>query len=496
MSIPALIENFEGEVQTYPHGTLAKLKIFFVGETGDRRTFTLKFAEELVKTLPGTLVVTYYDKETEDFKGHNGEQYVYGIVPYDAKASFETDEAGTKWATTPVVLFTERDDNIGEIARKIVGKSQSLELNPDTVEYEMIIKNNIVTNIVFTKGSFYGLSVLGDNQTPAFKGSEFFTTNEFKDIFNSFTKDTTVLSEGGIDEMNKGRYEAFLDLSNNTKLAAIDGAITVLFESYDFYLADLYEDRVIVRNYGALNKEPEKFGRYFMMEYSITEDFIVTFGGEPTEVYMTYLPVEQTEGEGFTAVEEPISEPEEQTTGIQDLEDSNSSIAEETFVDDGSEANLPIAEEPAEDAVVVVDATETNNSIEDNANSDNGENDGFQNQEKEEKPEGVNFAALTDTERAELEAFRQEKKFNLINSFADLIESEKLEQFKQDINSYTYDDLNSKLCICYVEKQKKEVRSASSFTSQLNPLGFIFPTDTGASSKTEIARLIEQNKDK
>ena len=95
--------------------------------------------------------------------------------------------------------------------------------------------------------------------------------------------------------------------------------------------------------------------------------------------------MEQTEGEGFTAVEEPISEPEEQTTGIQDLEDSNSSIAEETFVDDGSEANLPIAEEPAEDAVVVVDATETNNSIEDNANSDNGENDGFQNQEKEEK---------------------------------------------------------------------------------------------------------------
>ena len=33
---------------------------------------------------------------------------------------------------------------------------------------------------------------------------------------------------------------------------------------------------------------------------------------------------------------------------------------------------------------------------------------------KKKKPEGVNFAALTDTERAELEAFRQEKKFNLI----------------------------------------------------------------------------------
>lgn len=132
LGIPAEITSFEA-TGTSSHVSRGKLKVFFIGKTGDIRVFNREFSEQLISSLPGTPVVAFYDEESEDFIGHNDEQYVYGYVPEDAIPEF-VEEDGKTWAVVDVNLFTERQDKIGEIANKIIGKAQSLELNPDTVD--------------------------------------------------------------------------------------------------------------------------------------------------------------------------------------------------------------------------------------------------------------------------------------------------------------------------------------------------------------------------
>ena len=82
-------------------------------------------------------VVGYYDREQEDFVGHAPEQAIYGIIDPKIEPVFEVLDDGNVWAVVDVVLYTERPGEVGEIAKKIVGHKQSLELNPETVKYKI-----------------------------------------------------------------------------------------------------------------------------------------------------------------------------------------------------------------------------------------------------------------------------------------------------------------------------------------------------------------------
>ena len=69
-----------------------KLKVFFKGETPDHRFFSDSFSEEVVKSLPYTPIVSYYDEEKQDFVGHATEQAIYGIVDPCGEITFEKGE--------------------------------------------------------------------------------------------------------------------------------------------------------------------------------------------------------------------------------------------------------------------------------------------------------------------------------------------------------------------------------------------------------------------
>ncbi len=161
--------------------THVKLRVFYQGLTKDRRLFTEEFSNRLLGSLPQTPVVGYWDTEKEDFVGHNHTQFIYGYVPENAKFGFEIDPDGSKWAVTELVLFTGRGDNIGKVAQKIIGKKHSLELDSGSMKYS--VKRNPdgqMQHIELQEAKFVGLSVLGDNQTPAFEGSAFFTDKGIK----------------------------------------------------------------------------------------------------------------------------------------------------------------------------------------------------------------------------------------------------------------------------------------------------------------------------
>ena len=181
-NVPAFIELEEKNDNT--RYTVAKLKIFYKGMTVDKRLFTEDFSNEILKTISYTPVVGYYSEDDEDFRGHNSVQYVYGVVPDDAVNDVHyVEEDGKTFAVVKVILFTERSDNIGEVAKKIVGKQQSLEMNPKTVKYKVNRDAaGRLINIEFLHGEFIGLSVLGDDENPAFPGAGFFKEEDILKI--------------------------------------------------------------------------------------------------------------------------------------------------------------------------------------------------------------------------------------------------------------------------------------------------------------------------
>jgi hypothetical protein len=60
-----------------PLYSYAKLKIFYIGQTGDKRLFTKEFSDNLLKSLPYVPVVGYYSEEEEDFVGHQPRNTIY-----------------------------------------------------------------------------------------------------------------------------------------------------------------------------------------------------------------------------------------------------------------------------------------------------------------------------------------------------------------------------------------------------------------------------------
>lgn len=198
-SWPATLSDFSQD-SANENFTRGKLKVFYKGETADHRLFSDEFSKDIIQSLPYTPVVGHYDSEKEDFVGHATEQDIFGIVDPCTEPSFEVCEDGNEWCVCDVVLYTERPDQVGEIAKKIVGHKQSLELDPRTVKYKINYDaRKHFKNIEFTAGTFVGVSVLGDTETPAFTGSEFFTVNA------QFEQKMEILKnycEGKTDQLN------------------------------------------------------------------------------------------------------------------------------------------------------------------------------------------------------------------------------------------------------------------------------------------------------
>ena len=206
-SIPVdLFDYRESENSLYSY---AKLKIFYIGMTSDKRLFTKSFSDQLLKSLPYVPVVGFYDEAEDDFKGHNPEiQNIYGIVPEDTEIEY-IKEDGKEYAVCDVILYTGRTDKTGKIAQKIVGKQHSLELNPNDTTYKITRdEKGALKNIEFKTGSLLGLSVLGDTERPAFAGSGFFNEDsKIVEIFEGLRAQMKEFSNNKNNEVKKWIYK-------------------------------------------------------------------------------------------------------------------------------------------------------------------------------------------------------------------------------------------------------------------------------------------------
>lgn len=469
-SIP--VQLFDFRESDNPLYSLAKLKIFYIGQTADKRTFTKEFSDQLIQSLPYVPVVGYYDVEKDDFKGHNREiQNIYGIVPEDTDIEY-MQENGKEYVVCDVILYTGRKDDTGEIAQKIVGKSHSLELNPDDTEYE-VQRNSEgqVINIEFTKGSLLGLSVLGDDETPAFDGSEFFSSakhHELLETFEGFKEQIVSFAnyqEKRGEDMEKGIETAlsFLKKTYGENMEAIYDKLFEVFPDGMFLVEQVFDDNFVVVH---LDDQGNLVYKRFPYQYDEDENIVL---GESTEVFPRYLTVEEAE-KWESDQETDDDSGENDYISVEDGEDADVDAHNST-----EEENLASTEDSDETEQNVLESTENS---EDDEETDSEENENFKsssdentegteeddteaslqheedgtNEQEEEaqtedgqEEENLSSIALSKAEREELETYRREKKEQLIDSFDEDLSRDFLDKLKEDIDSFSYEDLDVKL---------------------------------------------------
>lgn len=471
-TIPAKIEiplkpfSFETE-----EGSVSKiqLKVFYKGTTPDHRTFTDEFSEKLLTTLPNTPVVAYYDEDKEDFLGHNGEQYVYGFVPEAGEYTFEEIDGAT-WAVTDISLFTQRNDNIGEVARKIVGKQHSLELNPDTVEYEIITDDDgKFKELIFKEGDIIGLSVLGDDQAPGFTGSEFFERNDIKSLIAKYSNisEKILHSEQLVFTFNDGGAEMNFDLETlakmnsfmrktyDEKMQEVFDAVYEAFGSYT-YVVQISEDAAVFLDY--------ETGNYYRASYTANEEGYEF--GEKVVVKPRFLTEEEINSV-FTL--DNLPEGVISVDGFTTIA-NNATTAEGVTSTSVGYLSTEFLNTNSEDITTLYYQLDKNNFTDGNTHNPywsitdytiNTEPDYVSREEFDVLQEKYNElekqSKLDAAEKAELERFRLEEKRNFVNEYKETLTEEEFAVYTdEEIAKYSITELETKIALVLMKKLKNE----------------------------------------
>lgn len=500
---PVKFTNFSEEDNKLEKFSRGKLEVFYKGETEDHRFFSDAFSKNLVQTLPYTPIVSYYDEEKDDFVGHATEQQILGIVDPCREISFKVDEDGREWCVCDVVLYTERPDKVGSIAKKIIGHKQSLELDPKTTEYVINYdEKKHFKNIEFTAGSFVGVSVLGNDQRPAFTGSHFFTCDEqfeskMKLLRDFCEREKDQETHIGGKQMN---LQEFMKLSWGDISLKVEEEICREYAEDAFVsVIDMFEDSAIVRFFYFV----EGTNKLMRIHYSLSPENKVILG-KINEVHITYedieeLPKEEKEIDMTQATEKvtdagEVKGEEDTPEFSSDKDDSKEEPKKEEDKTDsqpeGSENDVEEKKEKEEDLSSKKDQDDENADDEDNEededkdsskySSNNSENSDFSeetpahvdnvkittedstdtkvsvdNETKSLEEENASSTSFTNSERAELEALKREKKIALVDSYKDQISEEDFTSFSSKVDEFEIQDLELALLKAYKRNQEE-----------------------------------------
>ena len=474
--------------------TLVKLRVFYQGLTKDRRLFTEDFSKKLLTSLPQTPVVGYWDQEKEDFVGHNHTQFIYGYVPENAKFGFETDPDGTKWAVTEIVLFTGRGDSIGKVAQKIIGKKHSLELDSSSMKYA--VRRNPdgqLQHIELEDGKFVGLSVLGDNQTPAFEGSAFFTekgiktcelgkcVEEVKEKYSVFLSNTD--KQVGGEDVNKTETtlpaEIISELQKFMRVTEDEMAKGIMEAAYNKFGNNIFvvqwssvDDMIVFMDMADGNYYRAKFymtgdntiqmgDKMWVKPRFLTEQEIdMVFPQTPEEKAQLDAEIQKNQEEmqqdmaKATAAEIPaevkevaaeVAAPE---TPVEIKEEPVVTPAPEAEVAKAEAIEITVAETPVvEEAKPAEPVVETVPEAEVKAND-------------ETKQEGI---FITESQRVEIEndrkelaAFRKEKKLGVIEKYSEYLSKDEKLIFSSKVDELSIEALEAELAKVSMQKLLKQ----------------------------------------
>ena len=499
-----------------------KLKVFYKGETADHRYFSDAFAEKLLKSLPYTPIVSYYDEEAKDFRGHAPEQAIYGIVDPCRQPRFEKDDDGKEWCVCDVVIYTERAGKIGEIAKQIVGHKQSLERTDAkyVINYDA---HRHFKNIEFTDGKFVGVSVLGNDQEPAFTGSQFFTAEAQETLEaklkllrdycsqaaqeNLDQKEKT--SNGGFS-MQITNYSEFRKLTWGETATKLDETLTKEYGNEAYTSIEDREDGfVYVKFYSYLDGSVS----LYRIQYSLADDGSVQLGDrKPVRRTWEVIPEKaETSPAAATAEEAPVdevvssvaeepqdgkdaavatvaenNEPKEAEAETKaDVADSVDKATEATTIEVAAspEETKPFEEvaetEKADETVAsenltaVENATATREVSPATLNTAIGANEeenaeGEQSSEQQNNNHSASASTLDQSEREEFEALKKQEKLNFLTSYKDKLSDEDFQRFAAELDNYSSKESLEveilRAALAHSQEEKSSIRRAAFYS--------------------------------
>ena len=504
-----------------------KLKVFYKGETADHRYFSDAFAEKLLKSLPYTPIVSYYDEEAKDFRGHSPEQAIYGIVDPCRQPHFEKDDDGKEWCVCDVVIYTERAGKIGEIAKQIVGHKQSLERTDAkyVINYDA---HRHFKNTEFTDGKFVGVSVLGNDQEPAFTGSQFFTAEAQETLEaklkllrdycsqaaqeNLDQKEKT--SNGGFS-MQITNYSEFRKLTWGETATKLDETLTKEYGNEAYTSIEDREDGfVYVKFYSYLDGSVS----LYRIQYSLADDGSVQLGDrKPVRRTWEVIPEKaETSPAAATAEEAPVdevvssvaeepqdgkdaavatvaenNEPKEAeakadvaTSVVNNEEVVDKAITEATTTEVAAPEETKPSEEVAEtekavetvageNLTAVENATATREVSPATLNTAIGANEeenaeGEQSSEQQDNNHSASASTLDQSEREEFEALKKQEKLNFLTSYKDKLSDEDFQRFAAELDNYSSKESLEveilRAALAHSQEEKSSIRRAAFYS--------------------------------
>ena len=435
----------------------ARCRIFYTGANRNGTYITKEFAERLVTTLPYVPVKGIYDTMKDDFTDHGRERYegrIYGIVPENPNFAWEEhldiDGVERTYACADIFLFTGL---YKQEAFDIIGKSQSMELYVDSIEGEwQFIEGK--KYFVFTEGRFLGLQALGEDYEPCFEGASFYTLIDSVKTLMDDLEGTDIFQKqnlGGEKHMN-------FKLSDNQKYNMLWTLLNPRFNEeneyiMDYALCDVYDEYAVVfkfesgsyeRAYYTKNDETDslsidKLETCYIVDVNEEEkhalDILHAMNNNTYEKLDEVVTGLQTEVENFNSK----------------IEENNSTIA--TLQQDKEKLEGEL-EEANSNYTTALETIETLTSEKDSLNE------------------------------FKLAAELKEKE-SVIDKYVTLLDEEQLKNFRDNIDSFTKEQLDKELAFVLVQTK------STIFTNDDN--GFI-PKDEPA--LTGIEAILERQKNK
>lgn len=423
--------------------------IFYKGQNRNGTYITDEFAEKLLSTVAYTPVKGIY--EFDDFGDHGEERTegkIYGIVPFDHNFAWEThlDKDGVErtYACVDVLYYTA----LYPEAKEICGKGQSMELYGKSIQGNWKFVNG-QKSFVFTDGCFLGLQVLGDEVEPCFEGAQFYS------LGNDLEKFICAL-----DELNNRENELIYQklqggntmnitfkISDNQKFDMLWNLLNPNCTEengyqIDYMICDVYDDYAIARNVTANN-----FERIYYVKNDENDSL------EVTNSEVCYI-VDVTEVE---------------KNALQSLKELNSNSYE---LVDQQYKNL--VEQNSEFDAKIVELNNTISTL--NMNIEQA-NENFAQIQTQFEDLNNNYTTLqndynnTVQERDELASYKKDivdsNKKAIINSYAEVLPTELLEEYTANLDAWTAEEIDMKLTY----EQKKA--NPSMFTKQDAGNGYI-----------------------
>lgn len=379
-------------------------------------------ADKLIATAYDKPVVGFFDRETGDWTTHVGPQLAnaYGYVDYFVGWQPFTDTDGVErdYAVFSVVLFSE----YFEEAKTILGKAQSMEIEPTSIEGDWMQFDDD-WYFVYTNAKMKGFCVLGDNTEPCFSVSAFFNKQEEGSAETNFDKFARLLVElrEKVDKATKKEGEKMaLNVScieNEHYNALFDLVNPDYNEEHNFAVAQI----VYEINDDTFKAFDCTTGDRLVYNYSVGE-----VDGQQTISYG--LADEQELGEEAWA-----------TKYAEAQQTAEANYAQVVSEKEAAEANFNQANADLEVART------TNAEITSNY---------------EELQNSYNAAQATITSlnekisgfEAQFAAIETEKKEKLIASYEKVLPEDDINNIKGNVSDFSYDELEGKLALAFARK--------------------------------------------